>query len=78
MPETSAKPNLPKGRYRHYKGPEYEVIDLVRHSETDEWHVLYYPHYDKDKALWVRPYTMFIESVEKEGKTVARFEYIGD
>lgn len=63
------------GRYRHYKGSEYEVIDTARHSESEEWLVLYRPLYGA-RELWVRPYNMFVESVELEGKTVPRFAYI--
>jgi hypothetical protein len=61
-----------RGRYRHYKGGEYEVIDLVRHSETEEQLVLYRPLYG-DRALWVRPLAMFLESVEVDGQRVPRF-----
>lgn len=64
------------GLYRHYKGNEYEVIDTVRHSENEGWLVLYRPLYGA-KQLWVRPYDMFVEAVEVEGNSVARFEYIG-
>ncbi len=63
------------GRYRHYKGGEYEVIDLVRHSETEELLVLYRPLYG-EMHLWVRPLTMFTESVEVAGKSVPRFVYL--
>jgi hypothetical protein len=66
---------LKKGRYRHYKGGEYEVLDLVRHSETEEWMVLYRALYG-EKGLWVRPYEMFIEHVEVEGKRVERFTFL--
>ena len=68
---------LKKGRYRHYKGNEYEVIDTARHSETEEWMVLYRTCYG-DKSLWVRPYEMFVEKVEVDGNLVARFVHIGD
>ena len=64
------------GIYEHYKGPRYEVIDTVRHSETEELMVLYRTKYG-DEDLWVRPYTMFFEEVEFDGKTVPRFKYIG-
>ena len=64
------------GRYRHYKGKEYTVIGVARHSETKEELVVYRKEYD-DHGLWVRPLAMFLESVEVEGKTVPRFEYIG-
>lgn len=63
------------GRYLHYKGGEYEVIDLVRHSETEELLVLYRPLYG-DMNLWVRPLTMFSESVDVEGESVPRFAYL--
>jgi hypothetical protein len=72
------RPTLAKGRYRHYKGNEYQVVDLALHSETEEWVVLYYPLYDDEKTLWVRPYTMFIEKVQIEGKDVPRFERISE
>ena len=68
---------LKKGRYRHYKGNEYEVIDLARHSETEEWLVVYRTCYG-DRSLWVRPYEMFVGKVEVEGKRVDRFAYIGE
>lgn len=64
------------GRYRHYKGKEYEVLGIARHSETEEELVVYRPLYGKGD-LWVRPLGMFVETVEKDGESVARFEYIG-
>lgn len=67
---------LKKGRYRHYKGNEYEVIDTARHSETEEWMVVYRTLYG-ERSLWVRPYEIFVEKVEVDGKTVDRFAYIG-
>ena len=71
------KPDLKLGRYRHYKGNDYEVIDLACHSETHEWLVVYRRLYERDGPdLWVRPYDMFIEDVEWEGKTMPRFAYI--
>ena len=63
------------GRYRHYKGGEYEVIGVARHSETLEPLVLYRPLYN-DSGLWVRPYRMFFEEVELEGRRQARFAFI--
>ncbi|SFG12251.1 DUF1653 domain-containing protein [Neptunomonas qingdaonensis] len=69
----SHKPVCQAGKYRHYKGNEYEVIDLVRHSETEEWLVLYRPQYG-DAGLWVRPYKMFFEKVTLAGgQVVDRF-----
>lgn len=67
------------GIYRHYKGKNYRLIDIVRHSETLEEMALYETLYEnKLGRLWVRPLAMFLEMVEFEGKTCPRFEYIGD
>lgn len=65
-------PDLPRGRYRHYKGRPYQVVDLCRHSETLEVLVLYRPLYGEG-ALWVRPYAMFVETVIVDGGPVPRF-----
>ena len=68
---------LPRGRYKHYKGPEYEVIDVARHSETEEWHVIYKQCYG-DEGVWIRPLSMFIELVDLEdGTQTQRFAYCG-
>jgi hypothetical protein len=64
------------GRYRHYKGKEYTVIGVARHSETEEELVVYRKEYD-DHGLWVRPLAMFVENVEVEGKLMPRFRYLG-
>ncbi len=64
------------GRYRHFKGNEYEVIGLARHSETQEEMVVYHALYG-DFGLWVRPARMWNETVERDGKTFRRFTYIG-
>lgn len=73
----NAKPSILPGRYRHYKGRDYQVIDLVRHSETEEWLVLYRPLYGEG-ALWVRPAGMFMENVSVDGAQRPRFERTGD
>ena len=65
------------GRYRHYKGNEYEVVGLARHSETEEELVVYRKLYG-DHSLWVRPLAMFREDVVVAGRAVPRFERIGD
>ena len=65
------------GRYRHYKGNEYLVLCEATHSETLERLVVYKALYG-DGGVWVRPFDMFFENVEIDGKTVPRFQYIGD
>lgn len=65
------------GRYRHFKGGEYEVIGVARHSETLEEMVVYRALYG-EKGLWVRPASMWDETVERDGKTFKRFTYIGE
>ena len=70
------QPTVRKGFYRHYKGPVYEVLDLVRHSETEEWLVLYRTCYG-DWGRWVRPHAMFTETVEVGGRHLPRFARIG-
>lgn len=67
---------IKKGRYRHFKGNEYEVIGTARHSETLEEYVVYKALYG-DGGLWVRPKEMWNETVERDGKTFKRFEFIG-
>ena len=64
------------GRYRHYKGNEYTVIGVARHSETEEELVVYRQEYG-DHSLWVRPKEMFLETVMVDGQDVPRFQYIG-
>ena len=68
-------PATPPGRYRHYKGGEYEVIGVARHSETHEPLVVYRPLYN-DSGLWVRPHAMFFEQVQIDGEWQARFERV--
>ena len=76
MTDRQAK-QLSRGRYRHYKGGEYDVIDVARHSETEELMVVYRPLYG-ERELWVRPLSMFLESVELDGKTIPRFQRLAD
>jgi len=68
---------IKKGRYKHYKGLYYEVLDTARHSETEEWMVVYKTLYG-DFSTWVRPYEMFVEEVEIQGVFIPRFEKIED
>lgn len=68
------------GRYRHYKGKDYQVIGSARHSESEEDLVLYYPLYDSEdeRSYWVRPLAMFTEDVLVDGASVPRFLLQGD
>ena len=69
--------SIKPGRYRHFKGKEYEVLGVARHSETEEELVVYRALYG-DCGLWVRPVSMWNEAVERDGKTFRRFTYIGE
>lgn len=62
------------GKYRHFKGGEYRVIGIARHSETGEDLVIYQSI--SDQKIWARPLTMFFEEVEKEGQKIPRFTKI--
>jgi hypothetical protein len=75
MTDLAPLPETPTGRYRHYKGHEYEVIGVARHSETHEPLVVYRPLYGEG-ALWVRPHAMFFGTVEIGGVRRARFERV--
>jgi len=70
--------SLPEpGRYRHFKGNDYEVIDVARHSETEQWLVVYRPLYG-ERRLWVRPLEMFQDHKDLDGQQVPRFTRIAD
>lgn len=75
--DLPALPQPPLGRYRHYKGGEYELVGVVRHSETLEPLVLYRPLYNAS-GDWVRPYAMFFEDVVVDGTRQARFARVAD
>lgn len=64
------------GKYRHFKGNEYEVLGIAKHSETLEPMVVYKALYG-DGGLWVRPAAMWNEEITRDGKTFKRFEFIG-
>lgn len=65
------------GKYRHFKGNEYEVTAIAKHSETTEDYVVYKALYG-DGGMWVRPASMWNETVERDGVTYKRFTYIGE
>ena len=68
--------NIKPGIYRHFKGATYQVQGVARHSETQEELVVYTPLYG-DRELWVRPLSMFTETVLRDGLEQPRFEYVG-
>lgn len=68
--------SLKLGIYRHYKGNLYEVLSTGRHSESEEWMVIYRTLYS-DGSIWIRPFEMFTGDVEIDGKIEKRFSYMG-
>ncbi|MBQ8283476.1 MAG: DUF1653 domain-containing protein [Clostridia bacterium] len=68
---------IKKGKYKHFKGNEYEVLGIAKHSETLEEMVVYRALYGKGE-VWVRPISMWNETIEKDGKTAQRFTYVGE
>ena len=69
--------DIKPGKYRHFKGGEYEVLFTARHSETEEEMVVYRALYG-EFGVWVRPLSMWNETVIHEGREVKRFTYIGE
>ena len=65
------------GRYKHFKGNEYKVLMVAKHSETLEDFVVYQALYG-EMGVWVRPAKMWNEEITREGKTVRRFEFVGE
>ena len=72
MTYEEAKENIRPGRYCHFKGGEYEVLGIARHSEDESPMVVYRPLYN-DSGLWVRPADMWNETVVRDGRTYTRF-----
>jgi len=72
---STPHPEPKKGIYRHYKGNEYEVIAIAKHSETEEPMVVYRALYGEG-GVWVRPCEMFLETVQKESVEVERFTFL--
>ncbi len=75
MSDLPPLPTIALGTYRHYKGRDYAVLGVVRHSESLEPMVLYRP-LDNASGHWVRPLAMFLETVGVDGRTVPRFTLI--
>ncbi len=73
MPEHNVQP----GRYRHFKGQNYIVLGVALHSETQEVMIVYRQDYG-DRKMWVRPQAMFLETVQLDGKSVPRFQFVGE
>lgn len=69
--------SLPKGVYKHFKGNLYRLIEVARHSETQEEFVVYQALYG-EHGFWVRPLTMFDETIERNGKVMKRFQYMSE
>lgn len=67
--------NIKLGKYKHYKGNEYEVVGIAKHSETLE-ELVVYRALSGDGGMWVRPLAMFAEEVEVDGKKMPRFEFL--
>ena len=80
MTYEEAKKTIALGRYRHFKGKEYELLAIARHSETKEPMVVYKALYNSeiygDWAVWIRPAAMWNEEVERDGKKFRRFEKV--
>jgi hypothetical protein len=66
---------LKVGKYQHFKGSYYQVLHLARHSETEEYLVVYHP-INTPKDIWIRPLAMFDETIERDGKLLKRFSYV--
>jgi len=69
------------GKYQHFKGNFYQVLHIAKHSENDELMVVYLPLYDNEngkREVWVRPLSMFDETIERGGKQLKRFAFVSD
>ncbi len=69
--------NIKLGKYRHFKGMEYQLIEVAHHSETQEPMAVYRALYG-EHGLWVRPLAMFLETIHRDGKYIQRFQYVED
>jgi hypothetical protein len=80
MDEFKNLPVITPGIYEHYKGNRYQVLGVGRHTEIDEYFVVYAPLYEHkgQPEIWLRPYAMFTETINIDGKIVSRFKRISD
>jgi hypothetical protein len=80
MKEFDDIPTIEPGLYQHYKGGKYEVLGIGCNTEAHEYYVVYSPSEPKAgiPKMWVRPYAMFVETVEVDGKTIPRFKKLSD
>lgn len=69
-------PSIALGKYRHYKGNDYEVVEVALHSETKEPMVVYKTIKSGPVLYWVRPYDMFVEKVVMDGQMIDRFKKV--
>jgi hypothetical protein len=78
--QFTPKPDLEPGKYQHYRGDMYEVVDVACNSETLEWYVVYRPLYEalEKPRLWVRPYEIFTQNIEQNGTSVPRFKKVDE
>jgi hypothetical protein len=78
MDEFAAMPVIEPGENEHYKGKRYRVLGVGRHTEKDDYFVVYAPLYEHDGQpdFWLRPYSMFVETVEINGEVIPRFKRI--
>ncbi|QQG51182.1 MAG: DUF1653 domain-containing protein [Candidatus Saccharibacteria bacterium] len=78
MNEFADMPTLPLGTYEHYKGKRYQVLGIGRHTEANEYFVVYAPLYEHSGQpdIWLRPYAMFTSNVEVNGEIIPRFKAV--
>ncbi|KGJ93402.1 DUF1653 domain-containing protein [Thalassotalea sp. ND16A] len=67
--------SIPTGKYQHFKGNFYRVLHVAKHSETEEEYVVYQPLYG-EQGIWIRPLSMFCETIERDGKVLQRFSKV--
>jgi len=80
LSEFGDLPTIESGLYEHYKGGRYRVLGVGCHTEAHEYYVVYSPEHPKADVpeMWLRPYEMFVETVEINGKTIPRFKKLDD